>query len=142
MGGEYPSGHEFNFFGHNITAAADVVNTWPGRVTFIGFELGRDVYSGGQLMVDGPESDPVNAAYRWYKSVDRFPLSPARLTRCPAAGMMYQGSRGTHSRCSTPSRDWETSSSMATAVAITMYFLTAATHGRQKVMAMRDSIGI
>ncbi|PLB36802.1 inosine-uridine preferring nucleoside hydrolase-domain-containing protein [Aspergillus candidus] len=70
MGGEYPSGHEFNFFGHNITAAADVVNTWPGRVTFIGFELGRDVYSGGQLMVDGPESDPVNAAYRWYNGYD------------------------------------------------------------------------
>ncbi|PHH91257.1 hypothetical protein CDD83_1174 [Cordyceps sp. RAO-2017] len=67
MGGEYPSGHEFNFFGNNATAAAYVVDTWPGRITFSGFEMGKDVYSGADLMVRGPEKDLVGAAYRWYK---------------------------------------------------------------------------
>jgi hypothetical protein len=69
MGGEYPSGHEYNFAGYNATATAEVVNSWPGRVTFSGFEMGKDVYSGARLMVEGPVEDPVNAAYRWYKSV-------------------------------------------------------------------------
>ncbi|KAL4964635.1 inosine-uridine preferring nucleoside hydrolase-domain-containing protein [Aspergillus stella-maris] len=66
MGGQYPSGQEFNFAGHNATAAAHVVNAWPGRITFSGFEMGQDVYSGADLMVNGPENDPINAAYRWY----------------------------------------------------------------------------
>ncbi|KAL4891363.1 inosine-uridine preferring nucleoside hydrolase-domain-containing protein [Aspergillus ambiguus] len=66
MGGAYPSGHEFNFAGYNVTATAEVVNTWPGRITFSGFELGKNVYTGSRLMVEGPANDPVNTAYRWY----------------------------------------------------------------------------
>lgn len=69
MGGEYPFGHEFNFSGYNITATAEVVSKWPGKVTFSGFEMGEGVYSGALLMVNGPANDPVNAAYRWYTLV-------------------------------------------------------------------------
>jgi hypothetical protein len=112
MGGEYPLGHEYNFAGYNATATAEVVSTWPGRVTFSGFEMGREVYSGARLMVEGPPNDPVNAAYRWYKSVARslyvsLRLSQPQETRhslieiLPAV-TMSPGSHGIHSQCSTP----------------------------------------
>jgi hypothetical protein len=67
MGGSYPSGHEYNFFGYNATAAAHVVNNWPGSVTFVGDQVGKHVLSGGRLALGGPERDPVRAAYTWYK---------------------------------------------------------------------------
>ncbi|EIT75254.1 hypothetical protein AO1008_02003 [Aspergillus oryzae 100-8] len=66
MGGAYPCGYEYNFYGSNASATAHVVNTWPGPMTFSGGELGATVYSGARLTVEGPVSDPVNAAYRWY----------------------------------------------------------------------------
>ncbi|RAQ41627.1 inosine/uridine-preferring nucleoside hydrolase [Aspergillus flavus] len=66
MGGAYPCGYEYNFYGSNASATAHVVNTWPGPMTFSGGELGATVYSGARLTVEGPISDPVNAAYRWY----------------------------------------------------------------------------
>lgn len=69
MGGAYPCGYEYNFYGSNASATAHVVNTWPGPMTFSGGELGATVYSGARLTVEGPVSDPVNAAYRWYTYV-------------------------------------------------------------------------
>ncbi|KAB8263255.1 inosine-uridine preferring nucleoside hydrolase-domain-containing protein, partial [Aspergillus pseudonomiae] len=66
MGGAYPCGYEYNFYGNNASATAHVVSTWPGPMTFSGSELGATVYSGARLTVEGPDGDPVNAAYRWY----------------------------------------------------------------------------
>jgi hypothetical protein len=66
MGGDYPSGHEYNFWGANASHAAHVVNHWPGRMVFSGSELGANVTSGGKLMSDGPKNDPVRAAYVYY----------------------------------------------------------------------------
>lgn len=66
MGGDYPSGHEFNFFGDNPLRTAHVVNSWPGRITFSGFSMGLNVTSGARLMSEGPSSDPVRSAYIWY----------------------------------------------------------------------------
>ncbi|KAK7404148.1 hypothetical protein QQX98_010052 [Neonectria punicea] len=66
MGGSYPSGREYNFFGYNATAVAHVVNTWPGAMIFSGGELGERVMSGARLTVEGPDEDPVRAAYQWY----------------------------------------------------------------------------
>ncbi|KAL3424039.1 inosine uridine-preferring nucleoside hydrolase [Phlyctema vagabunda] len=66
MGGQYPSGREYNFFGDNPAHTAHVVNNWKGRVTFSGGELGGYVMSGASLTVDGPENDPVKAGYQWY----------------------------------------------------------------------------
>lgn len=68
MGGAYPSGREWNFFGGNVSLARHVVDAW-GRltpVTYVGDELGRLVISGDRLMAEGPEGDPVKAAYEWY----------------------------------------------------------------------------
>jgi hypothetical protein len=70
MGGTYPSGHEFNFFGDNPSATAHVIDAWPSSptspMTFSGFELGAQIMSGAQLTTDGPDNDPVKAAYKWY----------------------------------------------------------------------------
>ncbi|KAL2813766.1 inosine-uridine preferring nucleoside hydrolase-domain-containing protein [Aspergillus cavernicola] len=80
MGGSYPSGYEFNFFGYNSTAAAHVVNTWPGAVTFIGDKVGHYVLSGARLTIEGPERDPVRAAYTWYSGYNKSRSSWDPLT--------------------------------------------------------------
>lgn len=66
MGGAYPSGLEWNFAGLHPSAAAHVVNNWPGRMVFSGSELGDQVLSGARLIAEGPASDPVRAAYIYY----------------------------------------------------------------------------
>ncbi|KAK2732556.1 inosine uridine-preferring nucleoside hydrolase [Colletotrichum kahawae] len=66
MGGGYPSGREFNFFGDNPLATAHVVNNWKGRVVFCGTEVGSVVLSGAKLLADGPATDPVRQAYVYY----------------------------------------------------------------------------
>ncbi|KAF2108293.1 inosine/uridine-preferring nucleoside hydrolase [Lophiotrema nucula] len=80
MGGEYPSGSEFNFFGDKPSSTAHVVNTWPRSVpiTFLGFEIGEIVSTGAKLSVEGPEDDPVKAAYQWYVGYNttRFSWDP------------------------------------------------------------------
>lgn len=69
MGGEYPSGHEFNFYSYTPAATARVVNNWPGEIIFSGFELAENVMTGAQFTVDGPKCDPARAAYEWYMYV-------------------------------------------------------------------------
>ncbi|KAF2817662.1 inosine/uridine-preferring nucleoside hydrolase [Mytilinidion resinicola] len=66
MGGGYPSGYEFNFFGDDPGVTAHAVNNWPGSITFSGTELGGNVSSGARLTVEAPSHDPVAAAYGWY----------------------------------------------------------------------------
>jgi inosine-uridine nucleoside N-ribohydrolase len=68
MGGGYPSGHEFNFWGDNPFYTAHVVNYWPRSVaiTFLGTEVGEIVSSGAALTLLGPANDPVKAGYGWY----------------------------------------------------------------------------
>ncbi|KAK2000462.1 inosine/uridine-preferring nucleoside hydrolase [Colletotrichum falcatum] len=66
MGGGYPSGREFNFFGDNPLHTAHVVNNWKGRMVFCGTEVGSAVLSGGKLLAEGPASDPVRQAYIYY----------------------------------------------------------------------------
>ncbi|KAI1075561.1 inosine/uridine-preferring nucleoside hydrolase [Whalleya microplaca] len=66
MGGEYPAGREFNFWGDDPLMTAHVVNNWKGRIVFSGAELGGNVSSGEALMFSGPANDPVRQAYLWY----------------------------------------------------------------------------
>jgi hypothetical protein len=93
MGGEYPSGREFNFWGDNSTTTAHVVNNWQGRITFSGAELGGKVTSGARLTVEGPENDPVRAAYRWYVGYNASRQSWDPLTvlySCQGLGGMFE----------------------------------------------------
>jgi inosine-uridine nucleoside N-ribohydrolase len=77
MGGEYPSGHEFNFWGSNASLSAHVVHNWPGAITFLGLEVGLEVMTGVPLMEVGPANDPVRAAYIYYTYLKaRFSWDP------------------------------------------------------------------
>ncbi|OTB05605.1 hypothetical protein M426DRAFT_319596 [Hypoxylon sp. CI-4A] len=68
MGGQYPSGWEFNFGGSDPASTSYVVNTWPRDVpiTYSGFELGEDILSGENLVEYAPPDSPILAAYQWY----------------------------------------------------------------------------
>ncbi|ETS79387.1 hypothetical protein PFICI_09240 [Pestalotiopsis fici W106-1] len=66
MGGDYPSGYEYNFWGDNPTATAHVVNNWNGSIVYSGADLGGNVTSGALLIAQGPENDPVRQAYLYY----------------------------------------------------------------------------
>ncbi|KAI8623600.1 inosine/uridine-preferring nucleoside hydrolase [Xylariaceae sp. FL1651] len=80
MGGEYPSGHEFNFWGDNPLTTAHVVNNWQGNMVFSGFEMGGNVLSGENLINHGPPSDPVRRAYVWYTYGEaRFSWDPLTI---------------------------------------------------------------
>ncbi|CAO2650807.1 Nn.00g091040.m01.CDS01 [Neocucurbitaria sp. VM-36] len=68
MGGQYPSGWEFNFGGSDPNSTAYVLDQWPKTVavTFSGGELGGSIISGQNLMVDPSTDSPILAAYQWY----------------------------------------------------------------------------
>ena len=66
MGGAYPSGYEYNFWGGNASLAAHVVNNWNGRIVFSGDELGAKVNSGARFMAEAPSADPIRSAYIYY----------------------------------------------------------------------------
>lgn len=90
MGGRYPEGKSWNFFGsdpdsahHNggqglglgLKGTANVINNWPtpqrdgwkGKVVYVGDEVGRNVLTGGELVKKmGPKGDPVGRAYGYY----------------------------------------------------------------------------
>lgn len=65
MGGQYPSGREFNFLS-NPPATQRVVNDWPTRMVFDGFEVGATVYTGSELFAQTTAVDPVYKAYEIY----------------------------------------------------------------------------
>ncbi|KAJ9143127.1 Inosine/uridine-preferring nucleoside hydrolase [Pleurostoma richardsiae] len=58
MGGKYPSGREFNFWGSDPSLTAHVINSWKGPVVFSGSEMGETVATGRSLMENGPRGDP------------------------------------------------------------------------------------
>ncbi|KAF2650994.1 nucleoside hydrolase [Lophiostoma macrostomum CBS 122681] len=62
MGGGYPSGYEFNFWGDSPLLTAHV----SVPVTFLGTEIGEKIFTGARLTVEGPTNDPVRAGYEWY----------------------------------------------------------------------------
>jgi hypothetical protein len=66
MGGSYPSGRSWNFWGSNPSLTAHVINTWDGKITFIGDDVGKHVLSGGPLIASKLEDDPVRMGYIYY----------------------------------------------------------------------------
>ena len=66
MGGEYPSGREFNFYqqpaGGTTQAAVD---GWPTPIVFSGFEIGVTILTGASL-ARTPENNPVRRAYELF----------------------------------------------------------------------------
>jgi hypothetical protein len=66
MGGKYPSGRSWNFWGSNSSLSAHVLSTWEGKITFVGDDVGKYVLAGGPLMASKLEDDPVRMSYIWY----------------------------------------------------------------------------
>jgi len=64
MGGRWPNSPkaegEYNF-SMDGAAAHKVIRDWPGKIVFTG--LGKDVMTGGQLVAEGPQGNPVRAYY-------------------------------------------------------------------------------
>jgi purine nucleosidase len=70
MGGEYPSGREWNFYQDSV-AAASVVKHWPTPIVFSGFEIGKDVLTGAGLQ-EVAQPNPVRRSYELYNGlIDR-----------------------------------------------------------------------
>lgn len=66
MGGQYPSGKEWNFY-QDANAAAYVLKHWPTPVVFAGYELGKDVLTGAKLRAL-PKS-PIRRSYELYNGI-------------------------------------------------------------------------
>ncbi|KAL1845753.1 hypothetical protein Daus18300_014455 [Diaporthe australafricana] len=84
MGGGYPSGHSWNFWGSGHPArTSQVINDWDSTIplTFVGDDTGKYVLAGGALMDDGPAADPVRRAYTYYT----YGLTPGRASWDPLA---------------------------------------------------------
>jgi hypothetical protein len=62
MGGQYPSGHEWNFYCDGAAASFAVAN-WPTPIVFTGYEIGDPIRSGFTLSSKTPVSNPVRKAY-------------------------------------------------------------------------------
>ncbi len=62
MGGEYPSGHEYNFYG-DAGSSSYAVAHWPTRMVFTGYALGVSITSGNTLEASVPQTNPVRVAY-------------------------------------------------------------------------------
>jgi inosine-uridine nucleoside N-ribohydrolase len=71
MGGQYPSGKEWNFY-QDTVAATYVVEHWPTPVVFSGFEIGKDVLTGAGLQ-EAVQPDPVRRSYELYNGLTDRP---------------------------------------------------------------------
>lgn len=71
MGGEYPSGREWNFF-QDSEAAASVVAHWPTPVVFSGFEIGKEIMTGAGLRKVA-QPNPVQRSYELYNGLTDRP---------------------------------------------------------------------
>lgn len=64
MGGAYPSGREWNFL-NDVAATKKVVEEWPTRQVYSGFEVGATVFTGARLD-QTPRDNPVRRGYQIY----------------------------------------------------------------------------
>ncbi|HEX4124471.1 MAG TPA: hypothetical protein VHY37_07070 [Tepidisphaeraceae bacterium] len=70
-GGAFPKGDEFNF---RVIPDASyyVVNHWPVAVTYVGFDVGQDIYTCGQLP-QTPKDNPIRRVYVDIKNQYPYP---------------------------------------------------------------------
>lgn len=67
MGGEFPTGREWNFY-QDANATKTVIKQWPTPMVFSGFEIGHDVMTGTGLQ-KMPVDNPVRRSYELYNGV-------------------------------------------------------------------------
>jgi len=71
MGGQYPSGQEWNF-AQDAEAAAYVLTHWPTELVFVGFELGKDIITGAKLR-SLPPAHPIRRSYELHNKLSGRP---------------------------------------------------------------------
>lgn len=69
MGGDYPSGNEYNF-NQDAASAVAFVNNYPGRIEFMGFTIGTTVLTGQRVIDECPVGDPVRVAAVLFKTAN------------------------------------------------------------------------
>jgi inosine-uridine nucleoside N-ribohydrolase len=81
MGGQFPEGKEANFYRPDSESTQIVVDNWPGRVVYSGWEIGNEIISGAEYLKKSLSSEsPVYQGYKLYnnfagrKSWDQFIL--------------------------------------------------------------------
>ncbi|MCI5124751.1 MAG: hypothetical protein D3925_09805 [Candidatus Electrothrix sp. AR5] len=67
MGGEYPSGREWNFY-QDSASTTSVVGHWPTPIVFSGFEIGKEVLTGAGLQ-KAVQPNPVRRSYELYNGL-------------------------------------------------------------------------
>ncbi len=70
MGGQYPQGKEANFYRPDPESTVYCVNNWNKAATFIGWELGNLVITGGNWLKE--KMDPQHPVYRGYELYNGF----------------------------------------------------------------------
>lgn len=71
MGGEYPSGREWNFY-QDSASSSYVIAHWPTSVVFTGFESGKNVLTGAGLR-EVASPNPVRRSYALYNGLTDRP---------------------------------------------------------------------
>lgn len=67
MGGEFPTGREWNLYQDTASTKA-VVEGWPTPIVFSGFEIGKDIMTGAGLR-ESRKDNPVRRAYELYNNL-------------------------------------------------------------------------
>ena len=63
MAGRFPKGKEFNIYMDSVTSEY-VLNEWPTDIYFTGFEIGREIRTGLQLVNSDIKKSPVKDVFR------------------------------------------------------------------------------
>jgi inosine-uridine nucleoside N-ribohydrolase len=63
MAGSFPGGKEFNIFIDSVSSKY-VFENWPGEITFTGFEIGKEIFTGLRLIKSPVRNSPVKDVFR------------------------------------------------------------------------------
>ncbi|MEG3660176.1 nucleoside hydrolase [Arenibacter palladensis] len=64
MAGVFPQGREFNVF-KDAESAKYAFENWPTPILFSGFEIGKEIHTGGKLAENGSKDNPLAWAYQY-----------------------------------------------------------------------------
>jgi len=94
QGGRYPeSGSEQGLnFGHYPKSSQFVIENWPGRIMFVGDELGSRFQAGGSLMASlDPSDNPVALAFKAFNGGKAIETRDHLAVLYAVRGMQHQG---------------------------------------------------
>jgi hypothetical protein len=110
MGGQYPSGKEWNFE-QDGTAAKKVNEEWPTPIVFSGGEVGAPIGTGARLAKETPPENPVRKAYELYNGAGKNRSSWDQTAMLFAirgeAGCFKLSPEGTNTVAANGKNDWK-----------------------------------